>query len=297
MRQRAPETDAKLHHLLPQGYMRRFSPDGPRVHVFDRVTGKYRFSGTRNIAAQTDFYAMKTKEGATERWVEGRLAEIDSAVAIFDKIEHGETLTREERWSVAFFMGFADSRGSGFRTTTPPLSARDNLDDDEAFLERFSEAFRGVTGVWLDPWTIKNLVLDDCAHLDLTKGFDQISVMLAGGFELAMHLFWTEWLVGRAPANSAFITSDRPLGLLVRQGGFGDDPFDPRLIRAFPLSPRAALFIGHPTEGPSLNRTTLNEGAVRLANVALARRADRNVLASSEALLRAIVTDARIAAS
>lgn len=287
--QRAPETDAKLHHILPQGYMRRFSPDGKRVHVFDQLTGKFRFSGTKRIAAEIEFYTMTTKDGTRERWVESRLRDIDAAVGIFGKLERGEAITREERWRVAFFIGFADSRGPGFRSTTPPLSARDNSEDDEAFLPRFANALAATTGVYVEPWVLERMMLEDVAHL--ATGFDENSVMIAHGFELAMHLFWTEWLVGLAPEGSTFITSDRPLGLLFRGGGFGDDAFDANLIRVFPLSPRSALCIGRPRENPSLDHTTLNPGFVRLTNFAVARRADRNIIASSESLLRATLAD------
>lgn len=290
--QRARETDARLHHVLPQGYMRRFSPGSERVHVFDQITGKFRFSKTKNVAAQIEFYTMKTKDGASERWIESRLAEVDAAVGIFDKLECGQAITREERWRVAFFAGFADSRGTGFRSTTPPLSARHNPDDDEAFLPRFAEAFGATTGVYMEPCVIKRVVLDDVAHL--AEGFDENSVMIGHAMELSMHLFWTEWLVGLVPAGSAFITSDRPVGLLARGGGFGEDAFDADLIRVLPLSPRAALCIGRPLEEPTLDRQTLNAGAVRAANVAVARRTDRNLIASSEEALRSTLTALKI---
>src|SRR3954452_2481080 len=294
MMQPAPETDAKLHHLLPQGYMRRFSPDGERVHVFDRITGKYRFSKTKNIAAQIDFYTMKTKDGRSERWIESRLAEIDASVSIFDKLERGGVLTGEERLRVAFFAGFADSRGSGFRSTTPPLSARDNDEDDEVFFLRFAQALSATTGVILEPWVLKNVVREDFAHLAMAGGFDENSVMIAHGCELAMQLVWTKWLVGLEPQGLAFITSDRPIGLRTRGGGFGEDAFDADLIRAFPLSPRAVLLFGPPTQAPSLVRCTFTAAAVRATNVAVARRADRNVLAESESLLRGVVADATL---
>jgi hypothetical protein len=272
--------------------MRRFSPDGERVHVFDQITGKFRLSGTKRVAAEIEFYTLTTKDGAHERWIESRLADIDAAVGVFDKLEHGETITREERWRVAFFVGFADSRGSGFRSTTPPLSARDNSDDDDVFLQRFAKAFGATTGVYIEPWVLKNMVLDDATRL--AAGFDENSVMIAHGVELAMHLFWTDWLVGGAPEGSTFITSDRPVGLLVRGGGFGEDAFDGSLIRVFPLSPHSALFILRPTEKPSLDRRMLNAGAIRIANVAVARRADRNVIASSEEALRAALSDLKV---
>lgn len=152
---------------------RRFSPDGKHVHVFDRVTEKFRFSKTKSVAAQTEFYTMKTKDGASERWGESRLAEIDAAVSIFDKLEHADAITREERFRVAAFAGFADSRGTGFRSTTTPLSARHNPEDDAAFLPHFAEVLSAITHVHLEPWMAKNIVLDDLAHL--AEGLDENS--------------------------------------------------------------------------------------------------------------------------
>jgi hypothetical protein len=143
----ARETDARLHHLISRGYMLRFSPDGERVHIFDQITGKFRFSKPKNVAAQIEFYTMKTKDGESRRWIESRLGEVDAAVGIFDKLERGEEITREERFRVAVFAGFADSRGTGFRSMTPPLSARHNPEDDEEFLPRFAEVLSAMTRV------------------------------------------------------------------------------------------------------------------------------------------------------
>jgi hypothetical protein len=70
-----PEPNAKVHHLIPQAYMLRFSPDQKHVHVFDRLTGKSRFSGTRQVAAESEFNTVINNQGKKERWVEGRLSE------------------------------------------------------------------------------------------------------------------------------------------------------------------------------------------------------------------------------
>ncbi|HEX2833942.1 MAG TPA: DUF4238 domain-containing protein [Thermoanaerobaculia bacterium] len=285
--QPARETEARLHHLISQGYMLRFSPDGKRVHIFDQITGKFRFSKPKNVAAQIDFYTMKTKDGESKRWIESRLAEVDAAVGIFDKLERGEEITREERFRVAAFAGFADSRGSGFRSATPPLSARHNPEDDAEFLPHFAEALSAMTDVHLEPWVVKNIVLDDVAHL--AEGFDENSVMIAHGMELSMQLFWSQWFVAVAMEGATFITSDRPIGLITRAGASGDDAYDATTFRLLPLSPRAALFIGRPSEDPSIEHLTFNSVGVRGANIAVARRADRNLIASSEEALRAIL--------
>lgn len=267
--------------------MLRFSPDGERVHVFDQITGTFRFSKPKNVAAQIDFYTMKTKDGESKRWIESRLGEVDAAVGIFDKLERGEEITREERFRIAAFAGFADSRGTGFRSATPPLSARHNPEDDDAFLPRFAEALSTVAGVHLEPWVVKNIVLDDVAHLG--KGFNENSVMIAHGMELAIQLFWSKWIIAVAAEGATFITGDRPIGLITRGGNLGEDAFDVTTFRLLPLSPRAALCIGRPSEDPSIDHMTFNAVGVKGANIAVARRADRNLVASSEEALRTVL--------
>lgn len=285
--QRARETDAKRHHLVSQGYMRRFSPDGERVHVYDRLTGRFRFSKTKSVAAQTEFYTVKKRDGAKLRWVEWRLAEIDGAVGTFDELERGEELTREERFHVAIFAGFADSRGVGFRSTAPPLHARHNPEDDEQFIAGFAEVFSRVTKVHLEPWVMKSMVLADVA--DLAEGFDETSAMIAHGMELGMQFFRSDWYVGNAPEGLMFITSDRPIGLITRNSQLGHDAFDPETFHVLPLSPRAALCVGSPSEHPMTAHVDVDAYAVRGSNIAIARRADRNLIASSEGELRGVL--------
>jgi hypothetical protein len=215
--------------------------------------------------------------------------EVDAAVGIFDKLERGDEITREERFRVAAFAGFADSRGTGFRSTTPPLSACHNPGDDEDFLPRFADALSAMTGVDLEPWVMKNIVLDDVAHL--ADGFDGNSVMIAHGMELAMQLFWSDWHVSHAPEGASFITSDRPIGLITRGGKSSDDAFDASTFRVLPLSSRTALCIGRPSERPSIDHVTLNAVGVKGGNIAVGRRADRDLIASSEEALRMVVAD------
>src|SRR5215212_50316 len=112
MRRKTPRTSAKRHHLIPESYMRRFSFDGRRIHVFDSATGKLRTDVPKNVAVESEFNSILRKSGEKDRTVEARLADIDDAGGrAFDKLEQREPLTREERWHVSFFVGFADARG------------------------------------------------------------------------------------------------------------------------------------------------------------------------------------------
>lgn len=288
-----PLTEAKLHHQISQRYMLRFSPDGKHVHVFDRMTRRFRFDGVRNVAAETEFYTATTRDGVKERWAEVRLGEIDGAVTLFEKLERREELTQEERWHVAFFAGFAEARSAGFRNDarSDALMFRTATDDQR---RRFENAFQAMTGIWMSFDSLEQLARDDSAHI--AEGLDDLSNMAAAGMQLSIKLFWTQWLVGFAPDDHPFITSDRPLALLEREqrGRFGDDPLDPNVICVLPLSRRCALVMGIPVAEPSLRFADVDSGFVRLVNASLARRAHRSIIAHDERLLRRSIEDAGI---
>jgi len=47
---------AKNHHYVPQSYLRRFSPDGTKIHVFDKSTRRSFTSNVKNVASETYFH-------------------------------------------------------------------------------------------------------------------------------------------------------------------------------------------------------------------------------------------------
>jgi Protein of unknown function (DUF4238) len=49
---------AKLHHYVPQFYLRRFENTDGRLWVWDKTTNKSFQTGTKSVAAQSDFYKL-----------------------------------------------------------------------------------------------------------------------------------------------------------------------------------------------------------------------------------------------
>jgi len=273
--------------------MSRFASDGRRVHVFDRRRRNLRIDVPRNVAVEHEFNTVITKDGTKERWPEARLAQLDGAVvACLDKLERGEPLTREERWHISFFVGFAETRGKGLRDSVRARSSGGVVPETGFVDQRFARAFSAMTGVWLDPSTIERLAREDVTNI--VSGVEEIGGMVEAGFELARHVFWMIWLVGVVPSGCLFVTSDRPLGILRPGRGFGHDPLEPGAIKVFPVSPTTALFIGHLTNTPSVVHETVAIDLVRLANVAVARRCDRYIVGSTEAVVRAAAVDAKL---
>lgn len=296
------ETHAKRHHHVPVSYMLRFSPDGKHVFVFDRVSNKMRRDIPHNVAVESEFNTVVIHGGKKERWAEAKLAEIDSiARPLLDKIERGETLSREERWYVSFFIAFGDTRGGGFRHE---LHANG---DDEEFEESFKsvdfsqivpdgeerrrieEAFAAVMGVWVDTSTIARIALDDMARV--MSGGANVAAMVSTGFELAQLIFHAGWAIVKAPPDFSFITSDRPLGLWRTGRGLASDPFEFDVLKLFPVSPTTAIIIGNLAREPFTTEETIDPPVVRLANAAIRRRSHRFVVAPSEVSLQLAEAD------
>ena len=78
--------------------------------------------------------------------------------------------------------------------------------------------------------------------------------MVEAAFEVARYVFWMDWIVGVVFPGYFFVTSDRPLGLLRLESGFGHDPLESDTIKVFPISATTALFIGNLTNTPSIMR-------------------------------------------
>jgi hypothetical protein len=162
MRTPPPETDAKRHHLVPESYMRRFSFDGRRIHVFDRKTGRFRIDVPANVAVESEFNTIISKSGEKRRYTEGRLAEVDDAgLRCADKLERGEQLTREDRWAMAFFVGFAETRGRAYRDAASATKPTEEGSRVGFVDEKFADAFSAMVGVTLEPRVIESIVLEE----------------------------------------------------------------------------------------------------------------------------------------
>lgn len=293
MRSPPPHTNAKRHHLIPEAYLRRFSFDRRRLHVFDRTSGKFRVDVPRNVAVESEFNTITTKAGEKERFTEARLAELDgAAIKCTTKLERGDQLTRQERWCVSFFLGFAETRGRGFRNEMVPQTPEEE-DQHVGFVDRkFAGAFSAMIGVTLEPRTIERMISEEMAGVTyFGSGIYEIGNMIEAAFLSARYCFWSDWLVASAPNGFTFVTSDRPIGLLR-----GNDPFDVHTIKVLPLSPTSVLFVRPSSREnmPVAFEVTTPE-VVRVANIATARRSDRYVIASSKERLLETVRLAKLA--
>lgn len=77
-------SDPKLHHYVPQFYLRRFVDDEGRLWVWDRDRDRIFPSGPRSVAAETSFYFLDeiAEQGHDPLTMERQLADLERDVAM-----------------------------------------------------------------------------------------------------------------------------------------------------------------------------------------------------------------------
>ncbi|HEY2093499.1 MAG TPA: DUF4238 domain-containing protein [Thermoanaerobaculia bacterium] len=294
VRRKPPHSNAKRHHLVPEAYLRRFAFDGKRIHVFDCERGVLRTDVPRNVAVESEFNTVNMRSGSKDRAVEACLAEMDdAALNALTKLERGDDLSRSERWYISFFMGYAYTRGRGFRNAVQSNIPEpiDYSQEEHGFVDQqFAAAFSTVSGIILDARTIENMVIESVKNV--ASGAYEVGSMVAGAFELARYMFWSEWCVMEAPAESEFVTSDRPLAILRNETWFGGDPFELGAMKVLPLSPQRALVVrAAPDERPILHQMMSPE-VIRITNAGMAFGYDRELIGRSKETIERALSDA-----
>ncbi|MBH0024421.1 DUF4238 domain-containing protein [Salinibacterium sp. SWN248] len=117
---------AKLHHYVPQGYLRGFAAEHERVTAvpLDRARGPFTTS-VKNVAARTHF---DTVEGLTEPdEFEKVLSGVEGdAMMIIRRLEEGEfPLASEDRSALSFYLALQTVRGGANDSDFVVLDERD----------------------------------------------------------------------------------------------------------------------------------------------------------------------------
>ncbi|QOQ38209.1 DUF4238 domain-containing protein [Trueperella pecoris] len=115
---------AKLHHYVPQGYLRGFATDMERVRVvpLDRSRQPYTPS-VKNVAAQNHFHTVGEFDEPDA--FEKALSDVEGqALGIIRGLANGEfPLSEENRWAFAHYTALQSVRGPDTRRTTEHLCA------------------------------------------------------------------------------------------------------------------------------------------------------------------------------
>lgn len=247
------KSTAKLHHYVPQGYLRGFATDQQRIRVvpLDRSRPPY-VPSVRNVAAQNHFHTV------------GDFGEPDAFEKVLSELE-GEALgtirdfangefppSEEKRWAFAHYVALQSVRGPDYRKSTEHLRANMvRLEVGAGGRKNVGAWIRGNLGFDPTPeqedriWNEATqpggppIGLSNLAHI-------QNAVETA--IELTPYLATRPWVLVRFDRRS-LVTSDAPVSLVRRPG---DEPwegvgFATAWAVTFPLTRKLGLLMSDPT--------------------------------------------------
>lgn len=257
----------KLHHYLPQWYLRLFANAQGRLRVYRRGTGLGPFvSSVKKIAAEKNFYRPVVGDGQDPLAIERFLAIVDQAGKnAIDRIAKGPFPPGiNARRTAAEFLGFqlfrtpesrrmAELNTEALLKVTSRTASRDSvretlkeagLDTDDEAVDDMMNSLVNIESYELRP--------DQNAHLQL---------MLDLSIETGRRLLDRSWLLGISK-EPILVTSDHPLTNLTLTSkmagliGLGLDLAD---MLMFPIDPQRLLLFAAPDLG-------FDEGTYSLAD-------------------------------
>lgn len=252
-REGAQRPAAKLHHYVPQGYLRGFATDRERLTVVPLDRSRQPFtSSVKNVAAQTHFHTIPGSEQPDE--FEKLLASLEGeALGIVRSLEAGRfPLPEGDRWAFSHYMALQAVRGPDTRKTMEQLKAK---------MVRLEVGAGGRKNI--KSWIKKNLGLDatdeqaDRMWNEATQpdgppitfsNVAHIQHMVETAEYLTPYLATRPWLLVRFNRR-ALTTSDAPVSLIRNDR---DEPwqgvgFATAWGISFPLTRRLGLLMTDPT--------------------------------------------------
>lgn len=209
---------AKLHHFVPQGYLRGFANNQERVRVLPLDRSREPFTTlVKNVAAQTHFHTVPSAEEPDA--FEKTLSIVEGQVmGILRRMEGGEfPLPEEDRKSLSSYFALQAARGPDTRRTLERLEAK---------MVRVEVGAGGRDNV--TRWIKRNLgfdateeqaqrIWDEATQTGgppiTMSALDHIDHMVKMAQELAKYLETRPWSLVRFDRRSLF-TCDAPVSLI-----------------------------------------------------------------------------------
>ena len=222
------QTKTKKQHYVPQSYLRRFSPDGTHVFVFDKVLRRSFSQAIKSVAQENCFYDVPQNDGSQwdEQEAEKMLAEVDGitneAIAtLLDTFEEQE-IPRDLRYTIAYSIVMQSARTPTARDTMRGImhGLRDHMVQDAE-----SQEWDGLADIYRSAFTMGKK--NEAYHHVL--GMTDLDSILPAVTAL-LNCVWT---VGVNVSSAPLITSDNP----VNTSSDGFELF-------YPVTPKHLLMLG-----------------------------------------------------
>jgi hypothetical protein len=288
--------DARRHHYVPACYLKHFAVPTDRyagkLHVYDRISGKSWTSSPDNSAHERDFYRVDV-EGEVPNLAENTYEALETLFApTLGTVSDRGTLPQDSDGMADLFTFIASQAvrtvrvremQSRFYNDTAMLFMRTLAEDKDAFMARFRAKSPGASERDAEEMFATHLEFVNAkgARVDMDQS-TLVRDSLALTNAILDELTWRWWILGVAPDDTDFVTTDDPVHL---QPSGPEYPKHPLWSPAFgdrhtnvlvSLTPRLIL-VGRPYEYTARARVRFSRREVAGINMDLALSAHRFV--------------------
>ncbi len=262
----------KRHHYIPQFYLKGFSIDEKRLHLFDKKDKdkktRFRYQSTEKIAFENNLYTFKTKDlkkGTLEQYfsqVEGE------ANKVIKKLLEKSSINDQDRANLSLFVAFLYLRTPSSKKNL--LGVQEKLREKMARMmfslpkqkERMKQFFKqkGEEKTDKEIDDLIDFAKNPKRSIIKTKFAPEywIKQMLTLSMKIAPDFEICGWEVKHTVRKFALMTSDDPVMLIPSERSnspWGIGLRTPGVKKVIPLSSRAVLIIHGPTKVPTLVHT------------------------------------------
>jgi hypothetical protein len=290
----------KRHHYLPEFYLKGFCRD-EGLWIYDRPRDSFRKQTPANTGVKKLYYAFEDQAGARRTEIETFLSRVESDAKIcIDRVRARDGLSSEMRQKLALFLALLHTRVPEFHELIQEMYEKMTkatlrlLLRQQGAMERLLTATRkGNEPDVVTPEQMKEFIERDEYRVRLGRE-GSLRPMLELSFGLANALSVMNWAVCEAPADTSFVTSDNPVvPFWPKREGFYPTPFlSPEVTKLVPLAYDTLLVMAG--EGGFQVRQKTDSASVRAYNVLVAGACGDYVIGRDEALIRSIVSKARV---
>jgi len=299
--------EPRLHHFLPQAYLRRFTDERGDLWVADRKQRRVRPQAPEVTAAERDMYTLEGAAGERDRRVESAfLANLvdgpgDQALRA---IEEGERFSDEVAAKLAVFVAGLYVRTPSFREHHRQMAEQlrgflvgEGVEPaTEPLPESHPEAqrLRASGGVRAD-----ELLASVNEMRDERRPYQNDFVKMMVGLvpQLAETIHGLDWIIASVPPGKAFVTCDAPM-VITRPANhsplMGVGLSTPGSQTIVPLSSRVALVLGDKVARPRVIPVTIDRDRLRWINESLMRGCERFTIGRSKPLLESLLRATKI---
>jgi hypothetical protein len=292
-------TSPKRHHYLPEFYLNYFTDKNGQFWVYHKDTNKFIIQTPINTAVNSYRYTWVKDKGEKDNKIEELLASIESDTKpLFEKLDSSLVIENEEKYKLAIFIAFQQTRVPFFQKQTDELKdkmMKDIMKLQFNSVERTKSILKELEkqkgeNIDVNPEEMYKYIRDDKYSIEFSKE-EYLMTMLTLSEKTALYFLQMNWVFIFAPEGTGFIISDNPFNIVPSTDynqNYGIGIITSGAQKIIPLTSKVLLSIHD--KGDLILKVKMNKKQIRTLNIITATNSDKIIVSKNKEQLENILS-------